>query len=149
MPSNLPTFCIYRIHLLLPPHKTRGSFLLQTASFHTIVFSIPSSLNISHSYIFKLSSLRVPTNKHMSPILKRATCLNPTLAPSWCLSFLLQSHISKKVKISLSPHLLPNSLQFGSCPSYTIKRFHQGHQGPCVSVWCLYFSLSVMQLSER
>lgn len=111
-----------QIRTLLPlPHPPSPS----CRELIFIVFSTPSPhhlRDLSHSCIFKLSFATSAYNQARLPSYNMPPASTPHLPHhSSCPFSLLQSHVSEKVKISLSPRLLPNSLQFGSSPSHSTE----------------------------
>lgn len=116
------------VHPSSPPPITtgEGTFILKRANFRNLGF-LTHLLSLAQRPLLLIfstfPSLIVLTNKHVfylktQNLPRPHTC--PTTAP---VLSLLQSHIAKKVKIFLSPHLLLNSLQFVSCLYHASKRF--------------------------
>lgn len=92
------------VHPSSPPPITtgEGTFILKRANFRNLGF-LTHLLSPSRRPLLLIfstfPSLIVLTNKHMSSILKRKTCLDPTLAPPQLLSFLsFEVTLLKKLK---------------------------------------------------
>lgn len=95
------------VHPSSPPPITtgEGTFILKRANFRNLGFL--THLSPSRRPLLLIfstfPSLIVLTNKHMSSILKRKTCLDPTLAPPQFLSFLsFEVTLLKKLNFSIS-----------------------------------------------
>lgn len=128
-----------------------GTFRLKRADFKNLGFPsyVLSPSQKLLSCILNFPSLRVPTNMHVCLISQNTKPASTPYLPAELSSFLSPlSHISKKVKISLSPHLLLKFLQSGSCSYHANKSFTKAAEVPVprpgarITVFTLWGSLS-------